>query len=129
MKHTRPLLTALLLLVLVAVLRAGDDRASAATEALSRASALRRRRPVIRVREKSRLDFRPPVTHRVHVSMRPPLRNMLTFAAALVVAFLTGGAAVGATAADRLAGEDRLLRGRHLLLKKGAREFGLIRVP
>ena len=35
--------------------------------------------------------------------MRPPLRNMLTFAAALVVAFLTGGAAVGATAADRLA--------------------------
>ena len=33
------------------------------------------------------------------------------------------------SAADRLVGEDRLLRGRHLLLKKGAREFGLIRVP
>lgn len=31
--------------------------------------------------------------------------------------------------ADRLIGEDRLLRGRHLLLKKGAREFGLVQLP
>ncbi len=34
---------------------------------------------------------------------RPPRRSLLTFAAALVVSFLTGGAAVEATAADRLA--------------------------
>ena len=43
-----------------------------------------------------------------------------------------GGVSINGTklsAADRLVGEDRLLRGRHLLLKKGAREFGLIRVP
>ena len=43
-----------------------------------------------------------------------------------------GGVSINGTklsAADRLLGEDRLLRGRHLLLKKGAREFGLIRVP
>lgn len=33
------------------------------------------------------------------------------------------------SAADRVVGEDRLLRGRHLLLRKGQREFGLVRVP
>ena len=103
MKHTMPLLAALLLLVLVAGLRAGDDRSPAAAEKLSRAGALRRRRPVTRVREKFRLDFRPPVTHKVRVPMRPPRRILLTFAAALVFSFLTGGAADEATAADRLA--------------------------
>ena len=43
-----------------------------------------------------------------------------------------GGVSINGTklsAADRLIGEDRLLRGRHLLLKKGAREFGLVQVP
>ena len=43
-----------------------------------------------------------------------------------------GGVSINGTklsAADRLIGEDRLLRGRHLLLKKGAREFGLVLVP
>ena len=43
-----------------------------------------------------------------------------------------GGVSLNGTklsAADRLVGEDRLLRGRHLLLKKGAREFGLVQVP
>ena len=43
-----------------------------------------------------------------------------------------GGVSINGTklsAADRLVGEDRLLRGRHLLLKKGAREFGLVQVP
>lgn len=33
------------------------------------------------------------------------------------------------SAADRVVGEERLLRGRHLLLRKGQREFGLVRVP
>jgi tyrosyl-tRNA synthetase len=33
------------------------------------------------------------------------------------------------TAADRVVGAERLLRGRHLLVKKGAREFGLVHVP
>lgn len=33
------------------------------------------------------------------------------------------------TAADRIVGEERLLRGRHLLIRKGQREFGLVRVP
>jgi tyrosyl-tRNA synthetase len=33
------------------------------------------------------------------------------------------------TAADRVISEERLLRGRHLLVKKGQREFGLVRVP
>jgi tyrosyl-tRNA synthetase len=37
------------------------------------------------------------------------------------------GAKLGA--ADKVVGEDRLLRGRHLLLRKGQREFGLVRVP
>jgi tyrosyl-tRNA synthetase len=32
-------------------------------------------------------------------------------------------------AADRVVGEDRLLRDRHLLVRKGQREFGLIQVP
>jgi tyrosyl-tRNA synthetase len=43
-----------------------------------------------------------------------------------------GGVSINGTklsAADRLISEDRLLRGRHLLLKKGAREFGLVQVP
>ncbi len=43
-----------------------------------------------------------------------------------------GGVSVNGTklsAADRLIGQERLLRGRHLLLKKGAREFGLVQVP
>jgi tyrosyl-tRNA synthetase len=43
-----------------------------------------------------------------------------------------GGVSINGTklsAADRLIGEDRLLRGRHLLVKKGAREFGLVQVP
>jgi tyrosyl-tRNA synthetase len=43
-----------------------------------------------------------------------------------------GGVSINGTklsAADRLIAADRLLRGRHLLLKKGAREFGLIHVP
>lgn len=43
-----------------------------------------------------------------------------------------GGVSVNGTklsAADRLIGEERLLRGRHLLFKKGAREFGLVQVP
>jgi len=43
-----------------------------------------------------------------------------------------GGVSINGTklsAADRMIGEDRLLRGRHLLLKKGAREFGLVQVP
>ncbi len=43
-----------------------------------------------------------------------------------------GGVSINGTklsAADRLIGDDRLLRGRHLLLKKGAREFGLVQVP
>jgi tyrosyl-tRNA synthetase len=43
-----------------------------------------------------------------------------------------GGVSINGTklsAADRMIGEDRLLRGRHLLLKKGAREFGLVYVP
>ncbi|MES2523722.1 MAG: tyrosine--tRNA ligase [Gemmatimonadota bacterium] len=33
------------------------------------------------------------------------------------------------TAADRVVPEDRLLRGRHLLIKKGQRDFGLVQVP
>lgn len=33
------------------------------------------------------------------------------------------------SASDRTIGEDRLLRGRHLLIRKGQREFGLIHVP
>ena len=32
-------------------------------------------------------------------------------------------------AVDKAVGEDRLLRGRHLLIKKGQREFGLVYVP
>ena len=43
-----------------------------------------------------------------------------------------GGVSINGTklsAADRLIGADRLLRGRHLLVKKGAREFGLVQVP
>ncbi|HEY0931580.1 MAG TPA: tyrosine--tRNA ligase [Gemmatimonas sp.] len=32
-------------------------------------------------------------------------------------------------AADRVVGEDRLLRDRHLLVRKGQREFGLVQVP
>ena len=43
-----------------------------------------------------------------------------------------GGVSINGTklsAADRLIGTDRLLRGRHLLVKKGAREFGLVQVP
>ncbi len=43
-----------------------------------------------------------------------------------------GGVSVNGTklsAADRLIGQERLLRGRHLLLKRGAREFGLVQVP
>jgi len=43
-----------------------------------------------------------------------------------------GGVSINGTklsGADRMIGEDRLLRGRHLLLKKGAREFGLVYVP
>jgi tyrosyl-tRNA synthetase len=43
-----------------------------------------------------------------------------------------GGIAVNGAklgAADRVVGEERLLRGRHLLLRKGQREFGLVQVP
>ena len=43
-----------------------------------------------------------------------------------------GGISVNGTklgAADKVVGEDRLLRGRHLLIKKGQREFGLVHVP
>ncbi len=43
-----------------------------------------------------------------------------------------GGIAVNGTkltAADRVVGEERLLRGRHLLIRKGQREFGLVQVP
>jgi len=31
--------------------------------------------------------------------------------------------------ADRVIGEEHLLRGRHLLVRKGQREFGLVQVP
>ncbi len=37
------------------------------------------------------------------------------------------GAKLGA--ADKVVAEDRLLRGRHLLIRKGQREFGLVQVP
>lgn len=43
-----------------------------------------------------------------------------------------GGISVNGTklgAADKVIGEDRLLRGRYLLIKKGQREFGLVHVP
>jgi tyrosyl-tRNA synthetase len=43
-----------------------------------------------------------------------------------------GGVSVNGTklgAADRVVSEDRLLPGRHLLIKKGQREFGLVQVP
>lgn len=43
-----------------------------------------------------------------------------------------GGISVNGTklsGADRVIGEERLLRGRHLLIRKGQREFGLVQVP
>lgn len=43
-----------------------------------------------------------------------------------------GGVSVNGTklsAADKVVGEERLLRGRHLLIRKGQREFGLVQVP
>jgi len=43
-----------------------------------------------------------------------------------------GGVSVNGTkltATDKAVSEDRLLRGRHLLIKKGQREFGLVHVP
>ena len=33
------------------------------------------------------------------------------------------------SATDRVVGEDKLLRGRHLLVRKGQRDFGLVQVP
>ena len=43
-----------------------------------------------------------------------------------------GGIAVNGvklSATDRMVGEDKLLRGRHLLVRKGQRDFGLVQVP